>query len=148
MAFVSDILREKGTKVHCTTEGQSIVEAADWLKDRGIGALVVTSDGKQTGKVIGIVSERDIVYGIGIHGNSALEKTVSDYVSREVQTCKETDTVNEAKAKMVDHRLRHLPVMEGDELKGLVSIRDVAERERRDLQALIAKSQIFDPAKG
>ena len=148
MAFVSDILKEKGRKVYCITEDQSILEAAEWLNDKGIGVLVVTSNGKQNGKIIGILSERDIVYGIGIHEKNVLKKTVSEFISRNLQSCKETDTVNEAKAKMVDHGLRHLPVLEGDELKGLISIRDVSEQERRDFERKIEQSKIYDPETG
>ncbi len=141
--FVSDILEKKGTDVVTTVPQNSIADTARILKGRGIGAVVVLDD---SGQLVGIISERDIVHAIAMHGERALEMPVRDLMTSDVVTCKRDYTINEAMKLMVDHAFRHLPVVEDSELKGLVSISDVVKIRIKELERQIAESKIFDPS--
>ena len=109
MYFVSDILKKKGTGVFRISPDKSILETTRRLqrKDREIGALVVLDRNR---KLVGIISERDIIRGIARHGENALSMTVRDLMTKRVQTCTKTITVNEAMRKMI-HRKSPLTVM-------------------------------------
>ncbi len=139
--FVSDVLEPKGREVFTTVPDNTVVDTTRILKGRGIGAIIVQDNG---GRVIGIISERDIIHGIAMHGEKALEMPVRDLMTSDVITCKRNDTINEAMKVMVDHAFRHLPVMEKDELTGLVSISDVVKLRIKDLERKIAETKILE----
>ena len=139
--FVSDVLEKKGTDVITTSPDNSVADTARILKGRGVGAVVVSGD---AGVVAGIISERDIVHGIAMHGNRALEMPVRELMTDDVVTCKRNDTINEAMQTMVNHAFRHLPVVEDGELKGLVSISDVVKLRMEELQRQIAGSKVYE----
>ena len=138
--FISDALKMKGTEVVAIAPDNSIVETARKLKGRGIGAVVVLND---VGDLVGLISERDIVHAIAMHAERALDMHVRDVMTTKVVTCKPNDTVNEAKAVMVEHAFRHLPVVENDELKGLVSISDVVKLRMKELERQIRESRVY-----
>lgn len=94
------------------------------LKDKRIGAVVVSSDG--TG-VLGILSERDIVHGLAERGTAVLESMVEDLMTSDVETCSLADTDREILALMTDRRFRHLPVVDDGALAGIISIGDVVK---------------------
>lgn len=107
------------------------------LKERSIGALVVTGP---TPPLVGIFSERDAVRALATNGAKALETTVADLMSTDVQTCDETTTVTELMGLMTERRIRHLPVVHEGQLVGIISIGDVVkarfdelEHEKKDL---------------
>ncbi len=129
--FVSDALERKGTEVISTGPKNSVIDTTRILKGRGIGAVIVLDD---SGNLTGIISERDIVHGIAMHGESALKMTIDKLMTDDVVTCKRNDTINEAMKVMVDHAFRHLPVVEDSELKGLISISDVVKLRVKDLE--------------
>ena len=139
--FVADALERKGREVTTTIADNSVADTIRILKGRGIGAVVVLGD---QGGVAGIISERDIVHGIAMHGEKALAMTVRELMTDDVVTCKRNDTINEAMKVMVDHAFRHLPVVEDGELKGFVSISDVVKLRIEDLQRQIAESKIYE----
>ncbi len=141
--FVSDALERKGTEIISTGPKNSVVDTTRILKGRGIGAVVVLDE---SGHLAGIISERDIVHGIAMHGERALKMTVDELMTDDVVTCKRSDTINEAMKLMVDHAFRHLPVVEDDELKGLISISDVVKLRMKELERQIAESKIYDPS--
>jgi CBS domain-containing protein len=93
------------------------------LATRRIGALVVT----ERGRVIGIVSERDIVRAIGLNGPEILGDPVVSIMTRDVVTCREWEKINTVMARMTRRRFRHLPVIEDGDLVGIVSIGDVVK---------------------
>ena len=134
--FVSDALQRKGTEVITTGPDNSVADTARILKGRGVGAVVVLGE---TGKLVGIISERDIIHGIAMHGNRALIMPVRDLMTDDVVTCKRSDTINEAMQMMVSHAFRHLPVVEDGDLKGLVSISDLVKLRMEELQRQIAE---------
>jgi CBS domain-containing protein len=140
--FISDVLERKGTEVISIGPGNSVVDTTRILKGRGIGALVVQDESEH---VVGIISERDIIHWIAMHGENGLGMPVRDVMTTDVITCKRNDTINEAMKVMVDHAFRHLPVVEDGELKGLVSISDVVKLRIKDLERQIGESKIFNP---
>jgi CBS domain-containing protein len=130
---VETILRGKGTKVVTIEPEATVSEAARILKRERIGALVV-SDG---GAVKGILSERDIVSGLGdpTRRSRLLESPVSTLMTRDVVTCTPTDSVQKCMVLMTEHHIRHLPVMNDGDMVGVVSIGDVVKNRLEELES-------------
>lgn len=134
---VKAILARKGTEVMTIEPGTKLANAVLALSQHRIGALVVTGADR---RVVGIVSERDIVRTLAEHGCQALENPVSEIMTRKVVTCTERDTVAELMEQMTEGKFRHVPVVEQGRLVGIVSIGDVVrlrvEEMEHDTQAL------------
>lgn len=130
---VSSILREKGTAVHTIEPGITVAQAIKLLHEKEVGALVVTEEGAS--RPAGIISERDIVQGLAVHGEAFLHSAVSDCMASPVTTCSPNDTEQEILALMTDRRFRHLPVTENGVLCGIVSIGDVVKARIDDVMA-------------
>jgi CBS domain-containing protein len=124
--IVSQILRGKGSTVLTIAPEASAVEAARMMHERRVGALVVR---RGHGKLEGIISERDIVTAIATHGPEATERPVSALMTPadRLITCSPADTVDRITAVMTDRRVRHLPVIDGTRLAGIISIGDVVK---------------------
>ncbi|MFT3851743.1 MAG: CBS domain-containing protein [Ilumatobacteraceae bacterium] len=130
---VQSILTVKGTDVTTVSPDVSLAQAAADLRDRGVGALVVSGDGST---IAGIISERDVVRAIAAHGASALGRTVASAMSAQVVTCTAEDPVESLMASMTDRRIRHLPVVDRDGLlAGIVSIGDVVKQRLGQLES-------------
>ncbi|MCX7644185.1 MAG: CBS domain-containing protein [Rhodobacteraceae bacterium] len=110
--------------------GASLAEAARLLAEKRIGALVVSPDGK---RVAGILSERDIVRELGQRGVGCMSETVESVMTKKIVSCAPSDTVEEIMQKMTDGRFRHMPVMEGNTMVGLISIGDVVKARLSEL---------------
>ena len=137
---IASILREKGADVVHVAPGDSVTSVLALLDDRGIGAVLVCDDGN----VAGVVSERDIVRCLARRKAEVLALTAQDVMTAPVITVPPATTVNEAMSLMTDRRIRHLPVVDGSRLAGLVSIGDLvkarieaAEREAGELKEYI-----------
>lgn len=130
---VAAILRAKGSHVESTGPDTTLYTAAWTLKLRGIGALVVVgADGR---RILGIVSERDIVRALVEQGEHLLALPVSRVMTTPVLTCTPADRVTAVMARMTRHRVRHLPVVaDGGELVGLISIGDVVKHRLDELE--------------
>ncbi len=129
---VKSVLSRKGTNVITIEPTATLAEAVKVLAERRIGALVVTGANH---RIIGIVSERDIVRGLAALGAQALQRPVADVMTRKVVTCSERDTIAELMEKMTIGKFRHLPVVEGDgRLAGIISIGDVVKRRVEELE--------------
>jgi CBS domain-containing protein len=102
----------------------SIQEISLRLSSRKIGAIVIVGE---SGKVVGIISERDIIRMIAEHGAAALDMPASKGMTRDVVSCTKTCTTEELRETMTRGRFRHLPVIEDDELVGIVSIGDIVK---------------------
>lgn len=122
---VRSILKSKGSNVVSVDAQETVSAAAQLLANHRIGALVV---GNESGDIVGIFSERDIVAGIAKHGASVLAQPVSDLMTHDVVFCKPSETLVEVMGKMTDRRVRHLPVVDGDRVLGVVSIGDVVKQ--------------------
>ena len=122
---VKHILQEKGRHVIAIAEGATMGEAASMLAEKRIGVVLVKS-GSQP--LTGILSERDVVRAVAADGAQALSRPVSSYMTRNVATCGEADTVEDLMEMMTRGRFRHVPVVDGDKsLCGLISIGDVVK---------------------
>jgi CBS domain-containing protein len=130
---VDTILARKGTDVVVVSPGVTLAEAVTTLTRRGIGAVVVSVDGR---RIDGILSERDVVRRLAVDGPDALEMTVARAMTRAVRTCRSDDTVDHLMREMTQHRFRHLPVVDDDGmLCGIVSIGDVVKSRLGELEA-------------
>ena len=118
------ILKFKGGGVFTTTANKSLLEIAKLLAQHGIGCIVILGDDD---KIVGIVSERDLMRAIGQAGAKVLDKPVSDFMTKTVVTAREADTVDQLMSEMTMHRFRHMPVVERGQLLGLVSIGDLVK---------------------
>ena len=128
---VKSILDEKGHDVVTLSPDASLLQAAQLLGDKRIGAVVITRGDR---KIAGILSERDIVRAIGEHGADALATTVAKVMTAKVTTCRETHTVNDTMEIMTRGRFRHLPVEKNGLLDGLISIGDVVKRRIEEVE--------------
>jgi len=131
------LLDHKGRDVYSVRSGASVREAVELLAKRNVGALVVTSP---SGGLEGILSERDVARRLFEDDTGVLEKRVADVMTPVVTTCTSVTSVTEVMALMTEERIRHVPVVDGGHLVGLVSIGDVVrsrieelENDRRDL---------------
>jgi CBS domain-containing protein len=138
--LVAQILKTKGAQVHACAPSDSLAEVTAMLHRHRVGAVVV----KDADRVVGILSERDVVRALAEAGAGALEQPVRHYMSAEVIFARPQDTVDELMARMTDRRIRHLPVCDEDRLIGIVSIGDVVktkiaetEHEAETLKAYI-----------
>jgi len=120
------MLAEKGRDILSVSPETLMTEAVDLLAGKRIGAVVVTD---QKGRLVGILSERDVVREISVKGPSVLDQPVSVCMTRSVVTCQESDTVDQVMSVMTTNRFRHLPVVTGGKLVGIVSIGDVVKRK-------------------
>jgi CBS domain-containing protein len=140
--LVSQILKNKGDLVFTISPQETVGAAAGLLNARRVGALVVMERGDH---VAGIFSERDVVRVLAEQGMGALERPVSDVMTRDVIFADPGETVDQLLARMTDRRVRHLPVCKGGSLVGLVSIGDLVkvkiaevEQEAQHLKEYIA----------
>lgn len=127
---VKSILDEKGRDVVTIDPDKTLSEAVKILSDKRIGAVIAV----RSGRIAGILSERDIVRVIGKEGAGALLRPVSSAMTASVKTCNESHSVNEVMDMMTRGRFRHLPVEEGSRLVGVVSIGDVVKRRIEDVE--------------
>lgn len=119
---VAAILKLKGRDVFTSSPDTPLLDITKLLGVHGIGCIVVTG---ADGKVVGIVSERDIVREVARAGSKVLKEPVEVCMTKTVVTCRESDTIDRLMAEMTAHRFRHMPVVERGRLAGLVSIGDV-----------------------
>ena len=129
---VAAILKHKGDFVATTTPECRLADAVRELAARRIGALVVTG---ATGDVVGILSERDIVYTLAALGAAALERPAGEVMTAEVTTAGLATTYDDAFHAMTEGRFRHMPVVEHGRLAGLVSIGDVVKARMMEQEA-------------
>lgn len=128
---VKAILSAKGSEVLTIEPTANLATATRLLAERKIGALVVTGADR---RVIGIVSERDIVQELAAHGAASLELPLTDVMTREVMTCRISDTISSVMERMTQGKFRHLPVVEQGRLAGIVSIGDVVKHRLQEME--------------
>lgn len=124
------ILRQKGTDVATIAPDASIKRAADWLRAKNIGALVVTRDDA----ILGIISERDIVRAFSQFGESVASMQVKDIMTHGLITAALADDLTHVMHLMTRHRVRHMPVLRNGRLAGMISIGDVVKHRLDDLE--------------
>lgn len=131
--LVQQVLKSKGDDgVVTVVPGTTVAMTAELLSTRRIGAVIVSPDGK---RVAGILSERDIVRELGRRGADCLADLVEALMTTKLVTCHREDRIDDVMRRMTDGRFRHMPVMEGDEMVGLISIGDVVKWRLMELSA-------------
>ncbi len=124
---IADVLRNKGAVVTTINPDATVRELFAGLAEQNIGAMVVVG----VEGVVGIVSERDVVRQLHTHGASVLTRPVSKIMTSAVATCTKSDTVDSISVLMTQNRVRHVPVLDGQKLIGIVSIGDVGAARLR-----------------
>jgi len=132
MTTLRDIIQKKGGEVASIQPEASVFEALKLMSNQNIGAILVLADGK----VEGILSERDCVRRVELHGRTARETKVKDIMTSKVLYAQAGQTLEECIAIMIDKSIRHLPVFDDDKLIGLISARD-ALKEMVDQQKFV-----------
>lgn len=128
---VVDILKQKGTAVMTIRPTETIHALAQRLHREGIGAMIVTRDGVS---LDGIVNERDVAVSLAVHGKGFHAMPVSAVMHVAVPTCSPDSKVADVAKVMTERRLRHLPVREGKQLVGVISIGDVLKHRLEEVQ--------------
>jgi CBS domain-containing protein len=136
---ISDVIRSKGDLVVTISPEQTVKTLIDRLDEHGIGALVVSNDGKT---IAGIVSERDVVRRLHRDGAAVLEQTVADIMTADVKTAAPEDNIEDTARVMTQARVRHLPIVSGGELVAIISIGDVVKHRIDELQ--VERDQLVD----
>lgn len=129
---VENILAEKGRDTVTITPDRNLAEVVEMLSRHRIGAVVVV-DAEQA--VRGIISERDVVKALAESGSGALDEPVSRRMSTEVATCSPADAIPALMAVMTEGKFRHIPVVEGGRLGGMVSIGDLVKHRLAEMEA-------------
>ena len=137
---VHNVLTVKGSAVATIAPDASLGDATASLRDHGVGALVVSRDGRT---IEGIISERDVVRALAAHGASTLGHDVLSAMSTSVTTCRREDTIDQMMAMMTERRIRHLPVIDDNaQLVGIISIGDVVKARVGQLE--LENNQLHD----
>ena len=134
--LIRDLLKVKGSGCETLQPNSRVSTAVGVLADRGIGAVVVT---ETSGRVVGIFSERDLVRILAKEGAAVLNRELRDVMTKPVLTAKLDDRIEAAMAVMTQRNIRHLPVMDGETLVGIVGIRDLVRRRltEKELEAAV-----------
>ncbi|MEM9341715.1 MAG: CBS domain-containing protein [Pseudomonadota bacterium] len=128
---IGDVLGNKGRDIITITESDTIASAVGVLRDKRIGALVVLG---ADGGLAGILSERDIVRKLAETPGQTLPQTVAENMTREVVTCSLQDSLIDVLRRMSEGRFRHMPVVEGSKVIGMVTIGDVINHRLNELE--------------
>jgi len=123
MKTVRQLLEAKGSHVVSVAPDAPVIQALEVMAEKGIGAVLVM----QSGRLVGIMSERDYARKVILHGKSSRDTPVRDIMTERVVYARPDQTVPQCMALMTDKRIRHLPVMEEDRLLGVLSIGDLVK---------------------
>lgn len=139
MTTIRQILEQKGSQVWSVPPSSTVYDALRLLAERDIGALLVI-EGEQ---LVGILSERDYARKVILKGKSSMKTEVREIMTERVIVVSPEHSVEEAMALMTDKRLRHLPVLEGDKVIGMVSIGDLVKAKIADQQFMIEQLERY-----
>ena len=137
---VTDILTKKGPRIVTVKASETIGALSALLREKLVGAAVVSEDGQS---VDGVISERDVAYGLSVHKAALHSLPVSALMTTTVITCSTSDKVSDVASTMVARNIRHVPVVEEGRLIGMVSIRDVLNFRVDDLQQQTSMLRAF-----
>jgi len=140
MQTVRGLLRDKGSQVYSVAPEASVCDALNLLAEKNLGALVVLT---REGDLAGIVSERDYARKVEVLGKTARETSVREIMTERVVCVRPDQTVEECMALMTNKRIRHLPVIEGNTLIGIVSIGDVVKAIISEQEFMIAQLENY-----
>jgi CBS domain-containing protein len=139
MKTVRLLLQAKGGVIYSIAPEAKLFDALKMMAEKNVGALLVVA----RGKLAGIISERDYARKVILHGKSSHDIPVSEIMSDKVVTVQPGQTVEECMALMTDKRIRHLPVMDGDRLVGLLSIGDLVKEVIAEQEQMIRQLESY-----
>lgn len=134
MITARDLIRKKGSEVFSVNPDTVVLDALKQMADKNLGALLVMHEGK----VVGILSERDCVRKMDLAGRSAQDTPVTDIMTEKVLYVEGGQPLEQCMALMTAHNIRHLPVFEGQDLLGIISVRDVLREIIDDQKSMIS----------
>ena len=123
MKPVSELLKNRSSTIYQVSPSVSVFEALQLLADYGVGALTVM----ENGKLVGVVSERDYTRKVALQGKNSKETKVADIMTRDVITVTPSTEASACMVLMSQKKIRHLPVLDGTQVVGLISIRDLMD---------------------
>ena len=139
MSTVRDIIRKKQNEIWSIVPDASVFDALQMMAEKKVGALMVmTGD-----QVNGILSERDCVRKVDLEGRTSRAIKVGDIMTSKVISVKVTEKLEECMATMIEKNIRHLPVYDGEQLLGLISVRDVLKEVVEVQKSLISQLERF-----
>lgn len=139
MKTVRQLLQEKGGAIFSIGPDRRVFDALKLMAEKDVGALLVVEDGR----LLGIISERDYARKVILHGKSSHEIPVREIMTTKVITVRPNQTVDECMTLMTHHRVRHLPVMDGDRLIGVLSIGDLVKEVIADQEQTIRQLESY-----
>lgn len=144
MKTVKQLLQTKGHEVWSVTPDVSTLEALKLMADKDVGALVVLD----ADRVVGIISERDYARKVVLHGRLSRDTPVREIMTTKVFYVRPEQTIEDCMALMTDRHIRHLPVLDGDALVGVISIGDVVKSIITEQEFMIAQLEQYITAGG
>jgi CBS domain-containing protein len=139
MATVRDMIRKKGYEVFTVAPDATVFEALNLMAEHNIGALLVMTDDE----IKGIVSERDCIRKVDVMGKNAKDTKISEIMTSNVITVEADQPLEECMGLMIDKNIRHLPVCEGKNLLGLLSVRDVLREVIEVQQTMLSQLERY-----
>lgn len=139
MKNVTALLHEKSKQVVCLPANASVLDAIRMMAEQRIGSVLIIEDGQ----LQGIVTERDYARKVILLGRSSGDTAIAEIMSSPVLTVKPTDTVTHCMTLMTEHKIRHLPVLEGEQVVGLISIGDLVKAVIEQQQIEIKQLQSY-----
>ena len=139
MSTVRDIIRKKDNEIWSVPLSATVYEALEFMAEKNIGALLVIAEGQ----VEGILSERDCIRKVDLKGITSRLTKVMDIMTSDVISVQVTEKLEECMATMIEKNIRHLPVYEGEQLLGLISVRDVLKEVVEMQKSLISQLERF-----
>jgi len=134
MKTIKEVLRDKGRAVWTIDADATVLDALKLMADKEIGALMVL----EGGQIAGVMSERDYARKVVLHGRSSKDTPVREIMTRKVLYVRPEQTVEESMALMTEKHVRHMPVLDGDQMIGMVSIGDIVKSIISEQQFLIS----------
>jgi len=139
MTTVRDMIRKKGYQVFSIAPDATVLDALSMMAEHNIGALLVMSEGE----MVGIVSERDCVRKVDLMGKKANETRIKDIMTSNVITMEASHPLEECMSLMIEKNFRHMPVCEGKELLGILSVRDVLKEVIEVQQMMLSELERY-----
>ena len=139
MHSLRQLLGNKTAEVYSVAPNDSVIDAIRLMAQKGVGAVLVM----EGAKLVGIISERDYARKVVLHGRSSADTAVREIMTAEVVTVGLQQTVAECMRIVTEHRIRHLPVMDGDEVAGVISIGDLVKAVIEDQKVQLDELQRY-----
>lgn len=139
MHTLRQLLGNKTAEVYSVAPNDSVIDAIRLMAQKGVGAVLVM----EGAGLVGIISERDYARKVVLHGRSSAETAVREIMTAEVVTVGLQQTVAECMRIVTEHRIRHLPVMDGDEVAGVISIGDLVKSVIEDQKVQLDELQRY-----